>query len=98
MLIQASRTRSAVGRTRESFGTARRRPPNSPATILMASAPGSAAVRGEGAEAGLQRGAAVPLIAFQAERHVDQPLAQPGNPVRPLESDGGQPRRPVLQH
>ena len=35
MLIHASRTRSAVGRTRASFGIASRRPPNSPATILI---------------------------------------------------------------
>src|SRR6185312_10103203 len=35
MLIQASRTRSAVGRTRWSFGISNRRPPNCPATIRI---------------------------------------------------------------
>src|ERR1700675_3888659 len=103
MLIQASRTRSAVGLTRASLGTASRRPPTPPpppprTRPRRSSWPASADVRREGAEASLQRRVAVPLVAFQAERRVDRPVAQPGDPIGPLESDRREPSGAVVEH
>src|SRR5512135_191789 len=94
MLIQASRTRSAVGRTRESFGTTSRRPPNRPAT-MRTSRPRR--VRTERAEARLERAESLPVVGLEPEGRIHEALAQPGGAVGPLEPDGGELGRAVLQ-
>src|SRR6185312_9872255 len=105
MLIQASRTRSAVGRTRWSFGVSNRRPRYSPATILMPGHPERSegaelcggAVWRKSAEPRLETAHAVPIVAFDSKGHVDRFVTQPGHPVGPLKADGPQPRSTVVQ-
>src|SRR5689334_1928355 len=54
-------------------------------------------VRCEGAELGLQTGQPVVLVAFDAKGGVHQPIAQPGDPICPLESDGPEPGASIVQ-
>src|SRR4051794_349780 len=98
MLIHASRTRSAVGRTRPSFGTANRRPPKAPATILTRSPARVWRMGAERAEPGLQRRLPLPLVSLQAEGRVHRPAAQRRRAIGPLESDGRELRFALLQH
>src|SRR5689334_17227358 len=77
MLIQASRTRSAVGRTRASRGVASRRPPNWPATMRIArrASPGVTLSEAKGTGVGAW------LLRFAQDDSGRTP-AQPGDPSR----------------
>src|SRR5215207_3798114 len=54
-------------------------------------------MRCKSAEARLETAQAVPVVTLDPEGRVHQSVAQPGHPVRPLESDGPQAAGTVIE-